>query len=137
MICSQWLHHVFPYHHFLTFKISQCQDNCTISFLENKTKTFFLYITVWKFTVLGKTLKNICLTITFTLEVWMGILPNKKKRHRSPKSPLNHRYKENKDRVENLKKDEYRELMAPTEQRRNYTSAKEDSSNFLERRIIY
>lgn len=31
----------FPYHHFLTFKISQCQDNCTISFLKNKTRLSF------------------------------------------------------------------------------------------------
>lgn len=61
----------------------------------------------------------------------MGILPNKKKRHGSPKSPINHVYKENKGRVGKKKKRyECRELMAPREQRRNYTSAKEDSSRF-------
>lgn len=34
----------------------------------------------------------------------MGILPNKKKRHGSPKSPINHVYKENKGRVGKKKK---------------------------------
>ena len=82
----------FPYHYFLTFRISQCQDNCTISFLENKTRLSFYMQQLDNSLYWARYLRTY-VSESFRLEVWLGLLPNKQKAQisKEPSQPCTQR----------------------------------------------